>query len=79
MIVNERVVSYINSLDRGNSDICNIIEKEAIEDQVPIIRKEMGNLLKVLLKLKQPKSILEVGTAVGYSSILMSENMPVDC
>ena len=29
MIVNERVVSYINSLDRGNSDICNIIEKEA--------------------------------------------------
>ena len=39
----------------------------------------MGNLLKVLLKLKQPKSILEVGTAVGYSSILMSENMPVDC
>ena len=50
VIVNERVVSYINSLDRGNSDICNIIEKEAIEDQVPIIRKEMGNLLKVLLK-----------------------------
>ena len=79
MIVNERVVSYINSLDRGNSDICNIIEKEAIEDQVPIIRKEMGNLLKVLLKLKQPKSILEVGTAVGYSSILMSENMPQNC
>ena len=79
MIVNERVVSYINSLDRGNSDICNIIEKEAIEDQVPIIRKEMGNLLKVLLKLKQPKSILEVGTAVGYSSILMSENMPEKC
>ena len=79
MIVNERVVSYINSLDRGNSDICNTIEKEAIEDQVPIIRKEMGNLLKVLLKLKQPESILEVGTAVGYSSILMSENMPHNC
>ena len=34
VIVNERVVSYINSLDRGNSDICNIIEKEAIEDPV---------------------------------------------
>ena len=79
MIVNERVVSYINSLDRGNSDICNTIEKEAIEDQVPIIRKEMGNLLKVLLELKQPQSILEVGTAVGYSSILMSENMPQNC
>ena len=79
MIVNERIVAYINSLDRGNSPICNTIEKEAIEDDVPIIRKEMGNLLKVLLELKQPQSILEVGTAVGYSSILMSENMPEGC
>ncbi|MDY4743399.1 MAG: O-methyltransferase, partial [Lachnospira sp.] len=48
-------------------------------DQVPIIRKEMGNLLKVLLQLVQPERILEVGTAVGYSSILMSENMPENC
>ena len=79
MIVNERVVAYINSLDCGNSDICNIIEKEAIADEVPIIRKEMGNLLKVLLQLVQPERILEVGTAVGYSAILMSENMPQNC
>lgn len=79
MIVNERIVAYINSLDRGNSDVCNEIEKQAIADQVPIIRKEMGNLLKVLLALKQPSRILEVGTAVGYSSILMSENMPANC
>lgn len=79
MIVNERVVDYINSLDCGNSDICNTIEKEARLDNVPIIRKEMGNLLKVLLALKQPSRILEVGTAVGYSSILMSENMPEGC
>lgn len=79
MIVDPRIVSYINSLDSGNSDICNLIEKEALTDEVPIIRKEMGNLLKVLLALKQPKNILEVGTAVGYSSILMSENMPEGC
>lgn len=48
MIVEPRVVAYINSLDSGNSDICNLIEKEALNDNVPIIRKEMGNLLKVL-------------------------------
>ena len=65
-IVNERIVDYINSLDKGNSPVCNAIEKEALADGVPIIRKEMGNLL-------------EVGTAVGYSSILMSENMPQNC
>ena len=78
-IVNERIVDYINSLDKGNSPVCNAIEKEALADGVPIIRKEMGNLLNVLLGLKQPQSILEVGTAVGYSSILMSENMPQNC
>ena len=78
-IVNERIVDYINSLDKGNSPVCNAIEKEALADGVPIIRKEMGNLLKVLLLFKQPQKILEVGTAVGYSSILMSENMPQNC
>ena len=78
-IVNERIVDYINSLDKGNSPVCNEIEKEALADGVPIIRKEMGNLLKVLLLLKRPQKILEVGTAVGYSSILMSENMPENC
>ena len=78
-IVNERIVDYINSLDKGNSPVCNAIEKEALADGVPIIRKEMGNLLKALLLLKQPQKILEVGTAVGYSSILMSENMPQNC
>lgn len=79
MIVDERVVAYINSLDMGNSDICNQIEKEAKREHIPIIRKEMGNLLKVLLTVKQPSRILEVGTAVGYSSILMSEHMPEGC
>ena len=78
-IVNERIVDYINSLDKGNSPVCNAIEKEELADGVPIIRKEMGNLLKVLLLLKRPQKILEVGTAVGYSSILMSENMPQNC
>ena len=48
-IVNERIVDYINSLDKGNSPVCNAIEKEALADGVPIIRKEMGNLLKVCL------------------------------
>lgn len=79
MIVNERVVAYINSLDKGNSPVLNAIEKEALEKEVPIIRKEMGNLLKVLLALKKPEAVLEVGTAVGFSSILMSENIPPGC
>ena len=74
-IVNERIVSFINSFDRNDSEICMTIEKEARATYVPIIRKEMGAFLKVLLAMNKPERILEVGTAIGYSSILMSENI----
>ena len=79
MIVNERITAYINSLDTGNSPLVNSIRREALEDNVPIIRQESESLLKVMLRLKQPKHILEVGTAVGYSALLMSENVSEDC
>ncbi len=77
MIVNERLASYINSLDTGNTEILDTIEREAVADHVPIVRKEMQTFLKVLLALKKPARILEVGTAVGFSAILMAEYDPV--
>ncbi|MGN0291003.1 MAG: O-methyltransferase [Lachnospiraceae bacterium] len=79
MIVDERLVTYINSLDAGNTKILDEIEKEAVASYVPIIRKEMQSFLKVLLEIKRPARILEVGTAVGFSAILMAEYNPVDC
>lgn len=79
MIVNERIVSYIHSLEKSNSVVLEEIEKEAIATYVPIIRKEMESFLRVMLTIKQPKRILELGTAIGYSAILMSEYMPKDC
>lgn len=78
MIVDERLVTYINSLDTGNTEILDLIEKEAIDSYVPIIRKEMQTFLKVLLAMKKPARILEVGTAVGFSAILMAEYNPVN-
>ena len=79
MIVNDRITAYINSLDGGNGSVCDAIEEEALSSYVPIIRKETSALLKTLVALKQPKAILEVGTAVGYSALLMSRVMPEDC
>lgn len=79
MIVDERLVTYINSLDTGNTEILDLIEKEAIDSYVPIIRKEMQAFLKLLLSMKKPARILEVGTAVGFSAILMAEYDPVEC
>ena len=78
MIVDERLVTYINSLDRGNSEILDEIEKEALDTYVPIIRKEMQTFLKLLLAMKKPMRILEVGTAVGFSAVLMAEYGPKD-
>ena len=79
MIVDERLVTYINSLDTGNTSILDQIEQEALENYVPIIRKEMQQFLKLLLAMKRPMRILEVGTAVGFSAILMAEYDPVSC
>lgn len=79
MIVNERLTSYLHSLDRGNGELLDRIEAEAVRDFVPIIRKETGALLKTLVALKQPRAILEVGTAVGYSALLMGRAMPAGC
>lgn len=79
MIVDERMVTFIHSLETENSEILEIIEKEALDTFVPIIRKEMQSFLKVLLAIKKPKRILEVGTAIGFSALLMSEYAPKDC
>lgn len=79
MIVDERIVDYIHSLEMRNSEILEKIEQEALEERVPIIRKEMQSFLKVLLLLKRPQRILEIGAAVGFSAILMSEYAGEGC
>lgn len=79
MVVDERLVTYINSLDQGNTTILDTIEREALDSYVPIIRKEMQSFLKLLLAMQKPKRILEVGTAVGFSAILMAEYNPYPC
>lgn len=79
MIVEERLVDYLHSLETENSEILEQIEREALNDGVPIIRKEMQSFLKVLLRIKKPRHILEVGTAVGFSAILMSEYVVENC
>lgn len=79
MIVDERIVTFINSLDTKNSEILEKIESEARAADVPIIRREMQSFLKILLMLKKPARVLEVGAAVGFSALLMSEYVPEEC
>lgn len=54
-------------------EILSKIKEEALQKHVPIIEDEPLELIKVILKLKKPNKILEVGTAVGYSAINFSK------
>ena len=66
-------------METENSEILEAIEREALDTCVPIIRKEMQSFLKVLITIQKPMRILEVGTAVGFSALLMSEYAPEGC
>ena len=79
MIVEERLRTFLNSLDRGNPEWLDELERRAVADRVPIIRKETQSFLRLLLAVRRPASILEVGAAVGFSALLMSEYMPEGC
>lgn len=76
MIVNDRMIAFIQSLDRGNTTKLNELEQFSKDTEVPIIRPEMQSLLKFLLALQKPLRVLEVGTAIGFSALFMCEYGP---
>ncbi len=75
----ERICAFINSFDKGNTLFLDNLEQEAKDRNIPVIRKEMQSLMRFLLEMQKPHSILEVGCAVGFSALLMSEYAPKDC
>lgn len=79
MITEERISTFISSFDTGNTPFLNELEQYALKTNVPIIRPQMQSLLKLLLAMKKPENILEVGTAIGFSALLMSEYGPENC
>ncbi len=79
MILDERMLAFIQSMDKGNSLFLTKLEEKAEAERIPIIRPDTQSLLRFLLTLTKPHSILEVGTAVGFSAILMAENTSADC
>ena len=79
MIVEERLTTYLHSLESADIPVLDEIGQEALADMVPIIRKETKSFLKVMLEIKRPVKILEIGTAVGFSAILMGKYSPEEC
>ncbi len=79
MIIDERMSVFIDSLDQDNPPFLAGIERYALDHQVPVIRKPTQGLLRFLLAYAKPKDILEVGTAIGFSALLMSEYGGLGC
>ncbi|MBR6473827.1 MAG: O-methyltransferase [Lachnospiraceae bacterium] len=78
MIVNEHIEDYINSLAGDIPEELDRLEKWALDNKVPIIRKSMQSLLAFLLKERNPRNILEIGTAIGFSTLLIEHYAPCD-
>ena len=77
-IVYDVVEDYIRETLEQNTGQIREMELYAEENSVPIIHKEVAELLKVILKIHRPKRILEIGCAIGYSSILFSSILDND-
>lgn len=74
MIVNDRISEYIELLTDENSEYTENIRKRALEDGVPIIRRAGESFMKTLLSMNKVNDILELGTAVAYSALVMAES-----
>ncbi|TCK98384.1 putative O-methyltransferase YrrM [Natranaerovirga hydrolytica] len=73
MITDGQILDYLSAIEPDRSNILETIENEAIKLDIPIIKKDVQGLLRFILGIHKPKKILEIGTAVGFSSVLMSE------
>lgn len=78
-IVDNLVEQYIRKTLIKSTGLLEELENYANENNVPIVHKEVAELLKVMLKIQKPKRILEVGCAIGYSSILFANALEGNC
>ncbi len=74
-IVNELVEEYIRATLKESKSDFKELENYAEENIVPIVHKEVADLLRVMLKIQKPKKILEIGCAIGYSSSLFADTL----
>lgn len=63
---------YLRQLIPSNTGILKDLEEFALENGTPIVQKETANFLELMITINRPKKILELGTAIGYSAILMN-------
>jgi len=71
-IIYPETMQYLNDLHSFEDDALLHFETSALENNCPIIQRDLAHFLQLLIRMKQPKSVLELGTNVGFSSSLMA-------
>lgn len=74
--MDERAEVYFDTLRPEIPEYIRELEREALRDEVPVIRRAARDLLRYLLRSQRPERVLEVGTAIGYSALFMKECLP---
>lgn len=70
--------NFLISILPEKSELLIEMEKYALENHVSIVEYEVARLINLIVSLKKPKKVLEIGTGLGYSTIHIAEAMPVD-
>ncbi|MDD6691397.1 MAG: O-methyltransferase [Lachnospiraceae bacterium] len=70
-IQEERILTFMESMGGSNTPFLQEKEREALAEDIPIIREQTQSLIRFLLELRHPKNILEVGAATGFSSLFL--------
>lgn len=76
MITDPIVERYLATLIPGRNPLLTRLEEEALVEHIPIISLPSAQLMRLLVMLHQPKSILEIGTAIGYSALWLADAAP---
>ena len=75
-VVKEEIVSFMRERQAPVTDALKELEEFARQENIPIIPHETVAFFRLFLQTMQPKSILEIGTAIGFSALLMAEQVP---
>ncbi len=75
----EYIEEYLRELVPKSEGIFLEMEEYARINHIPIVQPEVAQLMRVLVKASRPKNILEIGTAIGYSALIMCDSLDGDC
>lgn len=74
-MIDENQLRYLDSFRKMDNELILEMETFAKENQIPILDRHSAAFLELQIKMSKPKKVLEIGTAIAYSSIRIARNL----